>query len=178
MRRLRFKPSLADQQRMSVAAQRFLAEGAPPEKRAAALAFVEQQAAAIPAKRIKADPTSSIDIDAIHRKQAAPLEKETQKAILDYLRRHPRVQWAHRFNRGTVQSSYNGRASYTMFNTCKGFSDIHFLMKNGVPGYCEVKRLGAHTTPDQEAFLASCAATGAIAFVAYRIEDVIAALGS
>lgn len=51
MKRLRFRASLRDQQRMSIAAQRHLAMSAPPEKREAAMAFVEQQAASIPQKR-------------------------------------------------------------------------------------------------------------------------------
>ena len=105
-----------------------------------------------------------------------PTEREIQKAILDYLRVHPKVVWCHRFNRGVMQSSYQGRESYTQFNTCRGFSDLHFLLKGGRAGYCEVKLPGRKATEDQADFLQRCADAGALAFIATSVEDAAEAL--
>lgn len=105
-----------------------------------------------------------------------PTEADIQRAILDYMRVHPKVAWAHRFNRGMAQGSYNGRESYVRFNTCKGFSDIHALLVGGRAMYVEVKRPGKKATDEQADFLASCTAAGALALVACNIEDVMRAL--
>lgn len=107
-----------------------------------------------------------------------PTEKQIQDAVIAYLRAHPKVGWAHRFNRGAaIRSDERGKAYYTKFNSCPGFSDIHFLLKTGRAGYCEVKRPGAaRPTEDQASFLRASAHFGALAFVATSIEDVEAAL--
>ena len=93
-RRMRFKPSFKEQLRQSHAAQRFMAMGAPEEKREEAEARLE---AMFP----------GVDIDAahhVHKKRAAPrqLEAPVVAAISQLLAVHPRVIWAARFNSGAA----------------------------------------------------------------------------
>lgn len=91
MSRLRFRASLRDQQRMSIAAQRHLAMSAPEEKREAALAFIEQQAASIKPKRAYRRGASDV-----------PLEATVIDAVADLLRVHPAILFAVRQNSGSL----------------------------------------------------------------------------
>lgn len=111
------------------------------------------------------------------RPSTEPTEKQIQDAVIAYLRAHPKVAWAHRFNRGAaIRSDEHGKAYYTKFNSCPGFADIHALLKTGRAMYVEVKRPGARPTEDQASFLRASAHYGALAIVATSIEDVEAAL--
>lgn len=101
-----------------------------------------------------------------------PLEKDIQKEIMAYLKTHPRVAFRGRFNRGTMQSQYGDKASYTMFNTVVGFSDIHGMLKGGAAFYIEVKRRTGRAEPEQQAFIDHVWENGGIAFVARSVEDV------
>ena len=162
-----FKPSLREQMRQSLAAQKWLAAGAPDEKKAIAAAHLAgMEAGQLPPVRHRAAPKPSTE----------PTEKEIQSAILDYLRLHPKVAFVGRFNRGVMQSSYQGRESYVQFNTLRGFPDIHGCLKGGRALYIEVKRPGRKPTEDQAAFLAKAEAAGALAITATSAEQVAEAL--
>lgn len=89
---MRMRPSLNDQRRSSVAAQRFLALSAPPEKRESAMKQVEEQAASIPAKR---EPRAATDPN--------DSEGPVQNAVNDLLAVHPKVLFAVRQNSGGAQ---------------------------------------------------------------------------
>ena len=84
-----FRPSLREQMRQSLAAQRFLAAGAPDEKREIAAAHLA---------RMEADPLPPV------RQRAAPrqLEGPVVAAISELLSVHPKILWAARFNRGAM----------------------------------------------------------------------------
>jgi len=102
-----------------------------------------------------------------------PLEGDIQRAIIKYLAVHPKVAFVGRFNSGVaVATDAYGNTRYTRYNTIKGFPDIHFLLKGGKAGYCEVKRPGGKLTPDQELFLSAASAAGALAFMATSVMDV------
>jgi hypothetical protein len=101
------------------------------------------------------------------------LERDVQKAILELLAVHPRVVFAGRFNRG----SYADAERYVRFNTVRGFPDIHGLLKGGRALYIEVKRdAKSPISSDQADFLETAANGGALAIVAYSVEQVHAAL--
>ena len=159
---------------MSLAAQEFLAGAAPPEKREAAEAHLADLRARIPAKRMRSD---GVDIDRIHETKRTdahnPLEKDILRAILAALRIHPRVAFVGRFNRGAIQSSYNGNTSYTQFNTVPGFPDIHGMLRGGAAFYIECKRLGGKTSDKQSNFLGIIAANGGICGVATSVEEAL-----
>ena len=93
-RKLGFKPSMREQQQASVAAQKWLALGAPPEKQAAAQARIAEQEAKIKPKRERAAPRQ--------------LEAPVVAAISELLAVHPRVIWAARMNSG--MASYEAKS--------------------------------------------------------------------
>ena len=103
-----------------------------------------------------------------------PLEKDIQKAIMDFLSAHPKVSFRGRFNRGTaITGDALGNTRYTKFNSVKGFPDIHGMLKGGRAFYIEVKRKGGVVSEDQQDFIDKVSAHGAVAFVAYSVDDVI-----
>ena len=112
------------------------------------------------------------------RKRAAPgvdgmpLEADIQKAIMGFLRLHPKVVFVGRFNSG--QAVEGNRRIW--FNTCPGFPDIHGLLDDGRALYVEVKRHNGVVTGDQKRFLERAAGAGAVAIVARSVDDVMAAL--
>lgn len=175
MRRRFFPPNLRDQQRNSIAAQRVLLAGMDPNdpRYAANKARLDADAAAIPAPRTR---TPRPDIERMH---AAPLEKDILKACLEALRRHPRVAFVGRFNRGVMQSEYRGRESWVNFNTVPGFPDIHGMLRGGRAFYIEIKRpLTGKLDATQSNFLAIIRACGGIAGVATSVEEALAILGA
>lgn len=108
-----------------------------------------------------------------------PLEKDILKACLQALRLHPRVAFVGRFNRGVMQSSYNGRDSYTQFNTVPGFPDIHGMLRGGAAFYIECKRPKVGRIDDKQSnFLAIIRANGGIAGVATSVDEALAIVGS
>jgi hypothetical protein len=103
-----------------------------------------------------------------------PLEKETQAQILRYLQTVRRIK-AWRQNQGAVKVPAQGGAKGRFFRmaSAKGISDIIGLLPpHGRFLAIEVKRLGEHPTPDQQAFLDGVNAAGGLGFVARSIEDV------
>lgn len=104
-------------------------------------------------------------------------ENPVRNACLEFMALHPRVAWVGRFNRGTiVVEDRQRRKHYYQMNTVEGFSDIHGMTKDGKPIYCETKADGKQPTDAQEKFLTTAKKYGAIAFVAWSIDDCKAAL--
>jgi hypothetical protein len=166
MRRLRRPPSLREALEQSLAAQKFLAGSAPAEKRdiaAEQIARLENELRARAARRWQP-------------RNVEQSEADIQRAILRYLRLHPKVEFAGRFNRGAVAATYKGRTSFVRFNTIEGFPDIHGLLRDGRALYVEVKRPGARPTEAQQQFIERAVRAGAVAIVATSLEDVQAVL--
>lgn len=102
-----------------------------------------------------------------------PLERDIQAAILEFLVAHPLVVFAGRFNRG----AYADGERYIRFNTVPGFPDIHGLLKGGRALYVEVKRdARAAISDEQQSFIMNARETGAIALLAWNVEQVADAL--
>lgn len=104
-------------------------------------------------------------------KPAAPkaqLEKEIQKACLDYLRVRKILCWK---NRAVGISKPNGSFIPIPKNE-RGVSDIIGCLPSGRLLAIEVKRPGTHPTAEQEAFIATVNLYGGLAFVARSIEDI------
>ena len=109
-----------------------------------------------------------------NQQREIPLEKDTQKAIIAFLSAHPKICIYGRFNRGTaITGDALGNTRYTRFNSIKGFPDIHGMFKGGRALYIEVKRVGGKVSEDQQDFIDKVSAHGAVAFVAYSVDDVI-----
>jgi len=113
---------------------------------------------------------------------AEPLESAILKTIIAYLKRHPKVWWACRINSGVMESDYNGRKSFTRFNSQVGMSDILGMMRGGQFYAIECKRppwAGPRNgrEQDQDRFLANTRAGGGRAGFATCIEDVQRILG-
>lgn len=159
-RRPKFREPVAVVQRRNVAAMEALAPDQATRDRIRAT--FNPMLKALPKPRAPSDKKS---------------EKEIQGEILAFLRSHPAVAWAHRFNRGTaVSQDERGRTYHVKFNTCAGFADIHLLFKSGRAGYVEVKVPGKSPTDDQADFLLACYEAGALSMVARSIEDMELAL--
>lgn len=114
-----------------------------------------------PKKRVKSE---------IPRK--ALLEKEIQKQILSFLRKHPKVAWVARFNSGTFVNDDR----YITSNSQKGMSDILGMLKGGRLFAIECKSRTGKIQPHQQDFLDLISAGGGLAFVARSVEDVLAQL--
>ncbi len=113
-------------------------------------------------------------------KPEVPLEKDVQADILATLKAHPLVAFVGRFNRGTAISEYNGKKSYTRFNTVDGFPDLHGMLKGGAAFYIEVKRKlpdgrkPIQPSDDQREFIDMVKRNYGRAGVAYSVEDALA----
>lgn len=110
------------------------------------------------------------------------LESDVQKAIIHYLKLHPKVAWVARFNSGVMRSEYNGRESFTRFSTQAGLSDVLGMMYGGKLFALEVKRppfSGPRNSREQAQaqFLGDIRAGGGLAGFATSIEDARAILG-
>jgi hypothetical protein len=119
-------------------------------------------------------------------KEKVPLERDIQKAILEWLAWKKIPAW--RVNVGMIPAA-NG--AFRANSAMKGMSDIigivpDVLRGNGSLGIyhsgvflaIEVKRPGEKPTAAQEAFLGQVRAAGGIAIVARSVADVEAVLGA
>ena len=105
------------------------------------------------------------------------LEKHVLKAVLDYLRRHPKVAMVYRVNSGTfTQQNRDGSERYIRANSAKGMADIMGTLKDGRTLACECKAPGKQLMAHQKAFLDAITKAGGLAFVARSVDDVMAAL--
>jgi len=102
-------------------------------------------------------------------------ERAIQAQILQYL--GYRGIKAFRINAGMVQTG-EGRERRMIRMAPKGFSDIMGVIpETGQALFCEVKARGNKPTQMQLDFLQEMKEQGAVAFVAYDIEDVERELG-
>ena len=176
--------------RQSIAAQEFMALGAPEEKREAAAAFIEQQRAGIKPVRARAAPRQ--------------LEAPVVAAISQLLAVHPRVIWAARFNSGAASyEAASGKYAPIWFHkflrapekmrmpdffglqsvrsALVGTPEKWVSFGNGIPFAIEAKAPG-WTKPrddrerEQAAFLAMIRNAGGIGIFATSVDDVAAAL--
>ena len=107
-----------------------------------------------------------------------PSEAEILRAILQMLRRHPKVALCWRQNSGTFQErNRDGTTRYIRANTQRGMSDIMGAMMDGRTLAIEVKSRTGRMRPRQEEFLASIRAAGGVAGVCRSVEDAVRLLG-
>lgn len=164
-RSIGFNPSLQDQRRANLAAQKAMVTEHTSEAGRRNLAAFE---ASVKPKRERAKTSQPSLI---------PLERDVQRAIIEYLSAHRSVAFYGRFNSGTaITGDAQGNTRYTRFNTIKGFPDIHGMMKGGRALYIEVKRPGGKLTDEQAEFLKKVRDSGGIGFMAESVEDVAVAL--
>ena len=106
-----------------------------------------------------------------------PSEAEILKAILQLLRRHPKVALCWRQNSGTfAERNRDGTKRYIRANTQRGMSDIMGALMDGRTLAIEVKSRTGRMRPGQEEFLASIRAAGGVAGVCRSVEDAVALL--
>ena len=106
-----------------------------------------------------------------------PSEAELLKAILQLLRRHPKVALCWRQNSGTFQErNRDGSVRYIRANTQRGMSDIMGALMDGRTLAIEVKSRTGRMRPGQEEFLATIRQAGGVAGVCRSVEDAVALL--
>lgn len=103
-----------------------------------------------------------------------PSEAEILRAILQLLRRHPRVALCWRQNSGTFQErNRDGTTRYIRANTQRGMSDIMGALMDGRTLAIEVKSRTGRMRPGQEEFLQQIRGAGGVAGVCRSVEDAI-----
>ena len=106
-----------------------------------------------------------------------PSEAELLKAILQLLRRHPKVALCWRQNSGTFQErNRDGTTRYIRANTQRGMSDIMGALMDGRTLAIEVKSRTGRMRPGQEEFLQTIRQAGGVAGVCRSVEDAAALL--
>ena len=106
-----------------------------------------------------------------------PSEAEILKAILQLLRRHPKVALCWRQNSGTFQErNRDGTTRYIRANTQRGMSDIMGALMDGRTLAIEVKSRTGRMRPGQEEFLQTIRQAGGVAGVCRSVEDAVALL--
>jgi hypothetical protein len=101
----------------------------------------------------------------------APLEKDIQSTICDYLAARRYFFWRQNTS-PTVQKSADGWQFRRMAkHAMRGVPDI-ILVHVGKPYFLEVKRPGTKQSPDQIEFQRRAEAAGALYSVVRSIEDV------
>ena len=107
-----------------------------------------------------------------------PSEAEILRAILQLLRRNPKVALCWRPNSGTFQErNRDGSVRYIRANTARGMSDIMGALKDGRTLAIEVKSRTGRMRPGQEEFLQQIRAAGGVAGVCRSVEDAQKLLG-
>ena len=103
-----------------------------------------------------------------------PLEADVQRAILDYLKAHPKVAWAQRINSGKVRTAHGSWFS----GADEGTTDIIGMLVGGRLLAPEIKRdekqarIDAKKKPKQIVFIKMVNDNGGLAFVAWSVEMV------
>jgi hypothetical protein len=119
-----------------------------------------------PKKRVKREPAPA--------EQREPSEAEILKAIMQLLKRHPRVAMSWRINSGTFQErNRDGSVRYIRANTARGMSDIMGTLKDGRTLAIEVKSRTGRMRPGQKEFLASIRDAGGVAGVCRSVDDAV-----
>ena len=107
-----------------------------------------------------------------------PSEAEILRAILQLLRRHPRVAMCWRQNSGTFQErNRDGTTRYIRANTQRGMSDIMGALMDGRTLAIEVKSRTGRMRPGQEEFLQQIRDAGGVAGVCRSVDDAVRLLG-
>jgi len=123
-----------------------------------------------PKKRVKREPAPA--------EQRQPSEAEILRAILQLLKRHPKVAMSWRQNSGTFQErNPDGSVRYIRANTQRGMSDIMGTLKDGRTLAIEVKSRTGRMRPGQEEFLQTIRQAGGVAGVCRSVEDAMKLLG-
>jgi hypothetical protein len=123
-----------------------------------------------PKKRVKREPAPA--------EQREPSEAEILKAIMQLLKRHPRVAQCWRQNSGTfAERNRDGSTRYIRANTQKGMSDIMGVLRDGRTLAIEVKSRIGRMRPGQEEFLATIRQAGGVAGVCRSVDDAVRLLG-
>jgi hypothetical protein len=119
-----------------------------------------------PKKRVKREPAPA--------EQREPSEAEILKAIMQLLKRHPRVAQCWRINSGTfAERNRDGSTRYIRANTQKGMSDIMGVLRDGRTLAIEVKSRTGRMRPGQEEFLATIRSAGGVAGVVRSVDDAV-----
>jgi hypothetical protein len=98
-----------------------------------------------------------------------PKEKETQKAILEYLTYRGHYCW-----RNSTGAFSNEKKHFYRFGK-KGSADIIGISREGKGIAVEVKSTGKKPTPEQIEFIREFRVRGGIGLVAYSVDDCIEA---
>jgi hypothetical protein len=107
-----------------------------------------------------------------------PTESQIQRAVLQYLKHHPRVALVYRVNSGTfTAANRDGSTRYIRANTQRGMPDLCGTLKDGRAIYVEVKSKRGKVQPHQQEFLDRASAAGALAGVVRSIEDAQRLMG-
>lgn len=105
------------------------------------------------------------------------MERDVLKAVLAYLRRHPKVAMVYRVNSGVFQVPGKGSSvRYVAANGARGMADIMGTLKDGRTLACECKSPDGVLQPHQREFLTRVSTAGGVAFVARSVDDAITAL--
>lgn len=110
----------------------------------------------------------------IVKPRTEPSEAQILKAIMQLLRKHPKVAKVWRQNSGVAQYQYGNKTSFVRFNTARGMADIMGVLKEGGRTLAiEVKSRTGTVHPHQQAFLDEITDNGGLAFVARSVDDVL-----
>jgi hypothetical protein len=107
-----------------------------------------------------------------------PSEADILRAIMQLLKRHPRVAQCWRQNSGTfAERNRDGSTRYIRANTQKGMSDIMGVLRDGRTLAIEVKSRIGRMRPGQEEFLQTIRQAGGVAGVCRSVDDAVRLLG-
>jgi hypothetical protein len=108
------------------------------------------------------------------RIQLPTTESEVLRGILGYLSAMRIIAW--RQNTGAVKTpGTTGRDRFVRYGF-PGLPDVIGVLPGGRALFIEVKKPGGRVRPEQRAFLDAATRAGAVAFVAYSMDDVDARL--
>lgn len=103
-----------------------------------------------------------------------PSEADILRAIMQLLKRHPRVAQCWRQNSGTfAERNRDGSTRYIRANTARGMSDIMGVLKDGRTLAIEVKSRTGRMRPGQEEFLQTIRQAGGVAGVVRSVDDAV-----
>jgi len=125
-------------------------------------------------------PVRELPIPPEPKKRAAakpstePSEADILRAIMQLLKRHPKVAQCWRQNSGTFQErNRDGSVRYIRANTQRGMSDIMGVLKDGRTLAIEVKSRTGRMRPRQEEFLQTIRSAGGVAGVVRSVDDAV-----
>ena len=151
-----FRPSLREQMRQSLAAQKWLAAGAPDEKKEIAAAHLAgMEAGQLPPVRHRTVARSG-----------KPLERNIKKAIIKALRKHPLVVRVENNVSALLQAGDRViRVGH------RGKPDLTVFLRDGRYIGMEIKRPGENAKPHQQERIDAIRAAGGIAGVAHSVAE-------